>query len=173
MIAKCIVVLAIVAQINANVISGGQTVATRNIVARGKYPVVLQNPGPAIDKRVPVTTSHVQTPVQVKPTVRLPACIPAPKTVSHTCTCYKTVMRPTVQQQYITVPSVQRYIETTHQPVVEHIHYEACPVNCPDTVSEVAYARPMVGNVVGVATPVQVASAVPVATFSTGCQQCV
>ncbi|KAK6623111.1 hypothetical protein RUM43_008963 [Polyplax serrata] len=210
MIAKCIVVLAIVAQINGNVCGstcgslvgsggcGGQTgrsgeaaVVTRNIVARGKYPVALEHTGPCVDKRIPVSTTHVQAPVQVKPTVHLPCRIPAPRVVSHTCTCYKTVVRPRVHQQYITVPSIQRYIETTHKPVVENIHYEACPINCEETGYSgygngysgyggyglggcggcggcYGGCNTVVAPVVSTCAPV-VSTCAPVATYTTGC----
>ncbi|KAK6632012.1 hypothetical protein RUM44_007042 [Polyplax serrata] len=98
------------------------SVMSRDVYAREKYPVVLKTH--RSENRIPVVTSHLQAPVQERPPVHLPAKIPPPRTISHSCTCYKTVLRPHVEDHIITIPSIQQFIETTHSPVVESIHYE-------------------------------------------------
>lgn len=60
--------------------------------------------------------------------LRTSGCIPRPKTLDNVCTCYKTVVKPLVHNHIISVPSVQRIIQTTATPVIEKIHYEATPV---------------------------------------------
>lgn len=41
-------------------------------------------------------------------------------------------MRPQLFQEVVNVPSLQRYLQTSHIPVLENIHYEAIPVEATD-----------------------------------------
>ncbi|KAK6623118.1 hypothetical protein RUM43_008970 [Polyplax serrata] len=94
------------------------------------YPVRLSNTGPTATT-IPIINKHVRTPTVERMPLRTAGCIPRPKTIDNVCTCYKTVIKPQVHNQIISVPSVQRVIQTAARPVVEKIHYEATPVDSP------------------------------------------
>lgn len=64
-----------------------------------------------METKIPVTVTHVRAPLQEKPIIHLPVEIPPPKTVAHSCTCYKTILRPSGQQQIIAIPSLQQFID--------------------------------------------------------------
>ncbi|EEB11943.1 hypothetical protein Phum_PHUM146180 [Pediculus humanus corporis] len=105
-------------------------------------PLMLDNCGPNPSPLPPINAPPLQTPVVEKAPVSLPACIPPPKTIANTCHCLKTVVKPQVVQQMITVPSIQRYIQTTHTPVVENIQYQGVPINCPPYTPDAPPAAP-------------------------------
>ncbi|KAK6623117.1 hypothetical protein RUM43_008969 [Polyplax serrata] len=120
-------------------------------------PLMLDNCGPNPSPLPPINAPALQTSLVEKAPIRLPACVPPPKTICNTCHCVKTVVKPQVVQQMISVPSIQRYIQTTHTPVVENIHYHGVPINCPPYAPE----GPSAATAAAAAAAASTAAAVP------------
>ncbi|KAL0267911.1 UNVERIFIED_CONTAM: hypothetical protein PYX00_010048 [Menopon gallinae] len=113
-------------------LSGSGAAQSSERVDRKVYQVSLDNNGPSNINNAPVVRSQKQAPLITRPTITLPARIPGARTVSNKCKCVKTVIKPQIYEQLITVPVVQRYIQSTYRPVVEKIHYQAIPANSND-----------------------------------------
>lgn len=95
-----------------------------NFDLSGAIPIGKNDPEIVTEMEKPPLSAGTAAPmVMMAPTDRTDALFPCQKIVGHTFHVFRTVLKPRVYRQIITVPYIQRYVRYFQVPVIETYHY--------------------------------------------------